>query len=77
MKTIKLEISDNIYNEVISLMTRFNSKDLKITDYYSEEKRYLQTQLERLERGVEELFDIEELDRILEETISKYEDTIN
>lgn len=77
MKTIKLEIRDSIYDEVISLMKQFNSTDLKITDYFSEEKRYLQSQLNQLEKGEEELFDVEELDRILEETISKYEDTTN
>ncbi|MFA7327648.1 MAG: hypothetical protein WC121_13345 [Candidatus Kapaibacterium sp.] len=58
-------------------MTRFNSKDLKITDYYSDEKKYLQSQLDKLENGEEELFDIEYLDRILEETISKYENKVN
>ncbi|MCB0702990.1 MAG: hypothetical protein KDC55_09815 [Ignavibacteriae bacterium] len=73
MKTIKLEINDSIYNEVISLITKFNDKDLKITDYFLEEKKYLQNQLNQLESGKEELFDIEDLDNILEKTISRYE----
>lgn len=77
LKTIKLEINDSIYNEVISLITKFNDKDLKITDYFLEEKKYLQNQLDQLERGEEELFDIEDLDSILEKTISKYENTVN
>lgn len=73
LKTIKLEINDSIYNEVISLITKFNGKDLKITDYFLEEKKYLQNQLNQLESGKEELFDIEDLDNILEKTISRYE----
>lgn len=73
LKTIKLEINDSIYNEVISLITKFNDKDLKITDYFLEEKKYLQNQLNQLESGKEELFDIEDLDNILEKTISRYE----
>lgn len=77
MKTVKLEINESIYDELMSFISRFDSKDIKITNYDSQTKLYLQSKLEQLESGKEKLYDIEQLEELLEETITKYENKAN
>ena len=75
MKTIKLEVNNNIYDKLIWLLKQFNSEDLKIeTEKDASIKKYLQNQLKELDSESAEFLSMEELDIKLEKTISKYED---
>ncbi len=73
MKTLKLEISNKIYDKVLWLLQQFNPEDVKVIDEDYSEKEYLQKTLEDIDNGKAEFISIEELDKVMEERISKYE----
>ncbi len=73
MKTLKLEISNKIYDKVLWLLQQFNPEDVKVIDEDYSEKEYLQKTLEYIDNGNAEFISIEELDKVMEERISKYE----
>jgi hypothetical protein len=73
MKTIKLEISNKIYDKVLWLLQQFKPEDLKVIEQNSIEKEYLSKELENIDNGNAEFISIEELDKVMEERISKYE----
>lgn len=73
MKTIKLEISNKIYDKVLWLLEQFNSEDLKIIDDNKAIKNYLSKELETIDNGTAEFISLEELDKVMQERISKYE----
>jgi len=73
MKTIKLEISNKIYEKVLWLLEQFNPEDLKIIDDNKTIKNYLSKELETIDNGTAEFISLEELDKVMEKRISKYE----
>jgi len=74
MKTIKLEINSKIYDKILWFLSQFDSKDVKIVSTISEEKKYLTDELESIDKGDAQFISVDELDAVLEERISKYED---
>tara|TARA_R100000306_G_scaffold59139_1_gene57938 strand:- start:5588 stop:5818 length:231 start_codon:yes stop_codon:yes gene_type:complete len=76
MKTIKLEISNKIYDKVLWLLEQFNSEDLKIIDENKVIKNYLSKELETIDNGTAECISLEELDKVMQERISKYEESL-
>ena len=74
MKTLKLEVNNEIYDQLISILKQFNSKDLKVLtdDAFEMDKKYLEKQLKELDNEDAKCITIDELDSILEETIEKY-----
>ncbi len=76
MKTIKLEISNKIYDKVLWLLEQFNSEDLKIIDENKVIKNYLSKELETIDNGTAEFISLEELDKVMQERISKYEEAL-
>ena len=74
MKTIKLEVNSKIYDKILWFLSQFDSKDLKIVSSFSEEKKYLTDELESIDKGEAQFISVNELDAVLEERISKYED---
>ena len=74
MKTLKLEVNNEIYDKLISILKQFNSKDLKVLndDVFETDKNYLEKQLKELDNENAKFISIDELDSILEETIEKY-----
>lgn len=76
MKTIKLEISNKIYDKVLWLLEQFNSEDLKIIDENKVIKNYLSNELETIDNGTAEFISLEELDKVMQERISKYEESL-
>ncbi|MGB0886455.1 MAG: hypothetical protein ACPGR5_08510 [Chitinophagales bacterium] len=74
MKTLKLEVNNEIYDKLISILKQFNAKDLKVLneDSFDENKQYLENQLKELDHKEAKFISIDELDSILEETIEKY-----
>ena len=75
MKTIKLEISNKIYDKVLLLLQQFNPDDVKVVEEntFEFEKEYLSKEIEKIDNGSAEFISIEELERVMEERILKYE----
>ena len=76
MATVKLRVSEKVLEKVLWLLGQFNEEDLQvITDdeEFLAQKKYLQEQAYRLERGEAKTYTVEEADAIFEKTIRKYE----
>ncbi len=77
METITLEFQPNIKAKILELLSSFSSDELKIVQErstFEEEKRMLQSRVDKINDGTAEYSTFEELDVLLEKTISKYED---
>ncbi len=74
MKTIQIQVNNKIYDKLMSILSQFNSKDLKVLndEVFENDKNYLETQLKSITNGTAEYITIDELDSVLEETIAKY-----
>jgi hypothetical protein len=76
METIRLEFQPNIKAKILELLSSFSSDELRIVqedENFIENKRELDIAYAKLKSGTEKFYTLEELDAILEETISKYE----
>ena len=76
MESIKLEFQPNIKAKILELLSSFSSDELKIVqedENFIENKRELDASLEKIHNGTAKLYSFEELDAILEKTISEYE----
>ena len=77
METIRLEFQPNIKAKILELLSSFSSDELKIVPEsltFEEEKRMLQSRIDKINDGTAQFVSFEELDQYLEETISKHED---
>ena len=77
METIRLEFQPKIKAKILELLSSFSSDELKIVhedSSFEENKRKLQARAEKISSGTAQYSSFEELDILLEETISKYED---
>lgn len=77
METIRLEFQPKIKAKILELLSSFSSDELKIVQEgltFEEEKRMLQSRIDKINDGTAVYSTFEELDILLEETISKYED---
>jgi hypothetical protein len=76
METIRLEFQPNIKAKILELLSSFSSDELKIVqedENFIAIKRELDDSLEKIDNGTAKLYSFEELDAILEKTISEYE----
>jgi hypothetical protein len=76
METIRLEFQPNIKAKILELLSSFSSDELKIVQEDSDfdsNKRKLEVAYDKLKSGTAKFYTLEEVDAILEETISKYE----
>lgn len=76
METIRLEFQPNIKAKILELLSSFSSDELKIVQEdsdFDENKRKLDIALAKIKNGTAKFYTLEEVDAILEETISKYE----
>ena len=76
METIRLEFQPNIKAKILELLSSFSSDELKIVQEdpdFDENKRKLDIAYAKLKSGTAKFYTLEEIDAILEETISKYE----
>jgi len=76
METIRLEFQPNIKAKILELLSSFSSDELKIIredENFIDNKRELDASLEKIHNGTAKLYSFEELDAILEKTISEYE----
>ena len=76
METIRLEFQPKIKAKILELLSSFSSDELKIVQEgsdFDENKRKLDIALAKIKNGTAKFYTLEEVDAILEETISKYE----
>ena len=79
MEVIRLEFQPQIKDKILELLSSFSSEELKIVredPFFEENKNKLEASLEKINNGTAKLYTFEELDEILEETISKHENKI-
>jgi len=76
METIRLEFQPKIKAKILELLSSFSSDELKIVQEdldFDENKKKIAIAYAKLKSGTEKMYSIDEVDAILEETISKYE----
>lgn len=81
MEAIRLEFQPEIKEKILKLLSRFSSDELKIVEEdefydpdFEENKKKLKERAEKIANGTAQYSTFEELDLLLEDTISKYED---
>lgn len=77
MEAIRLEFKSEIKEKILELLSSFSSDELKIVQEdpdFDENKKKLNERAEKITKGIAEYSTFEELDILLEKTISKYED---
>ena len=77
MEAIRLEFQPEIKEKILELLSSFSSDQLKIVQEepdFEENKRKLNERAEKITNGTAQYSTFEELDILLEDTISKYED---
>ncbi|HCQ11756.1 hypothetical protein [Flavobacterium sp.] len=82
MESLHIEFQPKVKEKLLEFLNSFSKNDLKIiedetsfeaTKSFKEHQQRLQLSLERLRSGESKLYDIDELDAMLEKTISKHE----
>ncbi len=76
METLIIEFQPNIKAKILELLSSFSSDELKIVQEdssFDENKRKLHVAYAKLKSGTAKFYTLEEVDTILEETISRYE----
>jgi hypothetical protein len=76
METLTIKFHPNIKAKILELLSSFSSDELKIVqedENFIAIKRELDDSLEKIDNGTAKLYSFEELDAILEKTISEYE----
>jgi hypothetical protein len=76
MEAIRLEFQPEIKSKILEFLSTFSSDELKIVQEDSEflkNKKKLDDSLAKIRNGTAKFYTLEEVDAILEETISKYE----
>ena len=82
METIQIEFQPNLKSKILELLSMFSNDEVKISSVESEQffdpdftenKRKLDESLKKIRKGTAKLYTFDELDSILEGTISKYE----
>lgn len=76
METIRLEFQPKIKAKILELLSSFSSDELKIVQEdldFDENKKKIAIAYAKLKSGKAKFYTLEEVDAILEETISKYE----
>ncbi len=72
MHTIRLKISDKVYDKLIWLLSKFNKDEIEIvsdTENYTETKEYLENELNEILNGKASFHTLEEFDKNIEDTI--------
>lgn len=79
MHTIKLKISDKVYDRLLWLLNKFNKDEVEIVsdvDTYAETKYYLEKELNEIYNKEATFHSLEEFDEKLEDSIRTNENKI-
>ena len=77
MQTIRMMVSDEIFDNLMWFLSRFNADEIQVineSNEYVSIRKYLQHELNQLEEGTTEYMTLEALEHQLEETINKHAD---
>ena len=77
MHTLKLKIDDKVYNQFLTLLSKFSKEEIEIVQdesQYSETKKYLDAELDEIKSGKAKFFTVNEAEQRLENLIKKHED---
>ncbi|KQB37394.1 hypothetical protein [Flavobacterium aquidurense] len=77
MEAIRLEFQPEIKEKVLQLLSTFSSDELRIIEEdsdFEEDKKRLKERADQITNGTAQYSTFEELNILLENTISKYED---
>jgi hypothetical protein len=72
MQTLRLLVSDKVYDNIMQLLSKFSKEELEIiteNDHYLSVQQYLQNELSEMNEGKAEYHTIEDLDSTLESRI--------
>lgn len=75
METIKIEFQPNVKEKLIEFLNSFSKNDLHIVEEdadFLETKKRLHKSYQELKEGKSKLYSIDELETMLDKTISKY-----
>ena len=76
MESLRLEFQPEIKAKILELLSSFSSDELKIVQEgpdFDQVKWMLNARVEKIKSGTAQFCSFEALDKMLEETISKYE----
>jgi len=76
MHTIKLKVSDKVYENFMWLLKRFRQDEVEIIQedpVFYKTKKYLEEELAEIKKGEATFASVEEADQRLEKTIRKHE----
>ena len=77
METIRIQFQPNIKEKILKLLNTFSKEEVQILfddTSFEENKKRVQASYKKLMSGESKLYDIDEIDDMLEKMISKYED---
>ena len=77
MHTIRLKISNEVYDKFIWFLNRFTSDEVEIIpedDEFEETREYLEKELEEIKSGKATFYSQKELEKRLDQVIRKHED---
>jgi len=77
MEVIKIEFRSDVKERLLEMLSCFSSDELKIVfedPDFDENKRKLHAAYAKFKSGTMKLYTLEEVDEILEKTISEFED---
>lgn len=76
METLTIEFQPNLKSKIIEMLSAFSSSEVKIVQkdpIFEANKRKLKLVSDKIENGTAKFCSFEELDAVLEKTISGYE----
>jgi len=79
MYTIRLKINDKVYDKLLRLLNNFSKEEIEIIhedDFFAENKRYLEKEINDIEKGEANFIEFSSVNKRLEDTIKKHEDSI-
>jgi predicted neutral ceramidase superfamily lipid hydrolase len=79
MTTIKLKISEDVYEKFIKLLNKFKSEEVEIVssdNHFETLRNQMLKDLESATKKESKTYTLDEADELFEQTISKYEDKI-
>ena len=79
MHTIKLQVSDKIYDKLLWLLSKFSKDEIEIISEdstFAKDKKYLERELNEMIDGKANFIGVEEAEQRLENTIKQHENRI-
>lgn len=79
MRTIKLKVSDKVFDKFVWLLSKFSKNEVEILNEdisFTQTQEYLDKELEEILKGQATFLELDEVEQRLENTIKKHEDCL-